>query len=54
LHILAEQFPGDLGRWLVRCLGFGHELVTQLGFQTFSTWLPSRRKSLRRSAPSDH
>jgi hypothetical protein len=32
-HVLAEQFPGDLGRWLVRCLGFGHELVTQLGFQ---------------------
>jgi hypothetical protein len=32
-HILAEQFPGDLGRWLVRCLGFGHELVTQFGFQ---------------------
>jgi hypothetical protein len=31
-HILAEQFTGDLGRWLVRCIGFGNELVTQLDF----------------------
>jgi hypothetical protein len=26
-HILAEQFSGDLGRWLMRRLGFGQALI---------------------------